>query len=117
MSLRLAIAVAMLVGSTVAASGLPLDQPLKLPSDDATAQKKDSSDGLYDHSMPDRWDNANSSSHSDSSDLGKFHFTVRGSEDNGFTPRSSYGDAKTPMSEFYGPTPPQNDNTDPLLDH
>jgi hypothetical protein len=117
MSLRHALfAVVMLAGSTVAASALPLDQ-LKLPGDDPMAQKKDSTDGLYNHAVPDSWDNTYSSSHGESSDLGKMHFSVRSSEDSGFAPRSYYGDAKSPMSEFYGPTPPQNDNADPLFDH
>jgi hypothetical protein len=114
MLLRAALVAAILLAGS-AAQALPLDQ-FTLPSNDPAQQKKDSSDGLFNHSLPDRWDNS-SASQSDANDIGKVHFSVTSSQDNYPAPRSDYGDAKTPMSEFYGPTPPQNDNADPLLAH
>lgn len=113
MLLRAAFVAAMLLAGS-AAQALPLDQ-FTLPNNDVTQQKKkDSSDGLFNHSIPDSWSNS-SGSKSDGSDIGKVHFSV--TQNNYPAPTSNYGDAKTPMSEFYGPTPPQNDNTDPLLAH
>jgi hypothetical protein len=111
MSFRYALAAAIVfTGLSSAAYALPMDQ-FQLPSD--TSKPKDSSDGLFNHSIPDHWDNS-SSQHEDESTPGKLHFSMTSSSDN-MVPRSSYGDAKTPMSEFYQPTPPAND--DPLLDH
>lgn len=112
MVLRAALVAAMMFAGS-AAQALPMDQ-FTLPSNDAAQQKKDSSDGLFNHSIADRWDNS-STDHGNASDLGKIHFSMRSSQDNYPAPRSSYGDAKTPMSEFYQPTPSTND--DSLIDH
>jgi hypothetical protein len=102
MSLRLALVAAMLfAGSTVAASALPLDQ-LTLPNDPTLAsKKKDSTDGLFNHNVPDRWTNSSDMHGGDS--LGNVHFTMHSSSD--FGQSSSYGDTTKPMSEFYGPKP------------
>lgn len=105
------VAAAMLAAS--AAQALPPDQ-FTIPNNDPTQPKKDSSDGLFNHSVPDRWNN-DSSDRSGGSDLGKFHFSVKSSEDNYPAPRSSYGDAKTPNSEFWQPLP--STPADPLLDN
>jgi hypothetical protein len=117
MSLRFALVTAVLfAGSTVAASALPLDQ-LSLPSDPTlAAKKKDSTDGLFNHNMPDHWTNASSDHAADDSGLGHMHFSMHSSNDFG-PANSDYGDASKPMSEFYGPKPVQNDNTDPLFNH
>ena len=114
MSLRFALVAAlMFAGSTVAASALPLDQ-LTLPSDPTLAsKKKDSTDGLFNHNMPDHWDN--SAKNSTGGDLGNIHFSMHSSS-NDFG-QSNYGDTNKPMSEFYGPKPSTDDNTDPLMAH
>jgi hypothetical protein len=115
MSLRLVFAAAIVfVGYAGAASALPSDT-FTLPNDQTQTKPKDSTDGLFNHSVSDRWDNSSSSSHSDSDGVGKFHFTVRSESGSDFAPPSSYGDAKTPMSEFYQPTP-STSTRDPLLD-
>ncbi|MGA9796270.1 MAG: hypothetical protein WBQ17_12130 [Rhizomicrobium sp.] len=114
MLLRAALISAIILTAS-AAQALPLDQ-FTLPSNDPAQQKKDSSDGLFNHSLPDRWDNS-SSSRADGDSLGKMHFSVTSSQDVYPASRLGYGDATTPMSEFYGPTPPRTDDTDPLLTH
>jgi hypothetical protein len=108
MLIRASLVAALLVAGT-AAQALPLDQ-FNVPADNKP--KPDSSDGLFNHSVPDRWDN--SSKQDSGNDLGKIHFSMSSSQDNYPAPRSSYGDAKTPMSEFYQPVPAAA--PDPLLD-
>jgi hypothetical protein len=95
-----------------AAQALPMDQ-FTLPNDSTKQQPRDSSDALFNHSVPDRWDNS-ATKQEDANKTSSFHFSVKGPGDY-MAPRSSFGDAKAPMSEFYQPTPPvQND---PLLDN
>jgi hypothetical protein len=115
MFLRAALVAAAVLAAS-AAQALPPDQ-FTIPNNDPAQQKKDSSDGLFNHSVPDRWNNDSSDRASGSgSNLGKFHFSVRSSEDNYLVPRSSYGDAKTPDSEFWQPLP-STPNADPLFDN
>lgn len=111
MPLRYLLAAAIIfAGSTGAAWALPMNN-FTLPGDNSQSQTKDSSDGLFNHSVPDRWNNK---SEDRDNDLGKFHFSVSGASEYQ-APRSSYGDAHTPMSEFYQPMPATS--ADPPLEH
>jgi hypothetical protein len=115
MPLRYLLAAAIVfAGSSGTAWALPMNN-FTLPSDNSQSQTKDSSDGLFNHSVPDRWTNKSEDRGDDhSNDLGKFHFSVSGSSEYQ-VPRSSYGDAHTPRSEFYQPTPATS--PDPSLEH
>jgi hypothetical protein len=111
---RIALAAAVVFAAS-AAQALPMDR-FTLPNDNAQP-KKDSADGLFDHSVPDRWDN-DSTSHADdnSSSLGHFHFTATGSNYNS-QPQNNYGPQDKPLSEFRNLPQPQQQPDDPLFNH
>lgn len=107
MSLRFVLAVA--AATVLAAPALAL-QSIQIP--DPSASNGAQNDPLTDGTAPDRWQEQKSDDQS--TDFGKFHFTVNSGSgwgstnfgSNGWsqTP-STYGDPKTPGSEFYQPMP------------
>jgi hypothetical protein len=108
MSLRFVLAAALLTVSTVSASALQLT----IPSDATQTQpKKDSTDGLFNHKVPNHWQNSSDNNN----ELGGVHLTAHSSNDLGQS--GSYDDANKPMSEFYGPKPQQNDAADTSPGH
>jgi hypothetical protein len=111
MSLRLVLAAAagLTAATLLSAPALAL-QSIQIP--DPSVPNSAQNDALSDGSAPNRWDEQKGDDQS--TGLGQFHFTMNGSSGWGSTSLgssgwsqtpSTYGDPKTPGSEFYQPVP------------
>jgi len=115
MSLRISLVAAVaFVGLTVAP--VFAAQTIQMPDPRITNPNAAPPDALFDNSVPDSWEKKSDSSNSQNN-LGGFHFSVRGSDDQ-FQPASNpnsttYHDPLVPGSEFYQPLPGYN--ADPYL--
>jgi hypothetical protein len=104
MSLRFPlVAAAVLVGTAFLASPVFAIETIHIP-DSSTPNNAMPPDGLFDDSVPATWHKKSdlTDSQSNQTGIGGFHFSVNSSSGQQQS-TTSYGDPRTPGSEFYQP--------------